>query len=332
MMKWIYPLVVLVLSLGLYHAPCMAQEDDIAHATSSLQSVLSNLQQSVQQLSVNNDQLSARDDFMKVQISKLQLQLGDLQSQGNSLGQAVGKLQADDPGRDQKISDLEEENRDLDNRIEKAQDGIRSIQRSLGEAYQDDQNLLLKLKGTSGELPSSIQGSENPADIHQEKEKLKLMKMIYDSQQRQEDLHGSLLEFQKNTSLLPAASALAHQQLLKEQIKDLEAQTAVYSQEKFSANGGAANQWDERQLHQLEGELKVLEQNYGQLKDLMVQMGQKAQNSGMTLSQHVEEGKLQSSIDDQNHQEVSLRADLDDLRSQMIDLDKRKSRLETMVQ
>ena len=276
-MKQIYALVMVVLGMGLGH-PCMAQEEDIAHATSALQSVLTNLQQSVQQLTVNNDQLAARDDFMKVQISKLQLQFGGLGDPvGNLLGQAVGKLQADNPRRVQQISDLEEENRDLDSRIEKAQDGIKSIQRSLGEAYEDDQNLLLKLKGTPAELASSIQSPENPADIHQEKERLKLMKMIYDSQQRQEDLHGSILQFQKNTSLLPAASALAHQQLLKEQIKDLETQIAAYPPGSFSANGGSANRWDERQLHQLEEELKVLEQNYvAALRNLMGTNGPKS--------------------------------------------------------
>ena len=64
----------------------------------------------------------------------------------------------------------------------------------------------------------------------------------------------------------------------------------------------------------------------------MEQMSKKAQAAQMTVSQHVEEEKLQSSIDDLNRQGVGLRADLDDLRSQMVDLDKRKSRLEMMIQ
>ena len=65
------------------------------------------------------------------------------------------------------------------------------------------------------------------------------MKMIYDSQQRQEALHESILDFQKNTPLLPAAAALAHQQLLKAQIKDMEAQLAAYPSESPSANAGS---------------------------------------------------------------------------------------------
>jgi predicted nucleic acid-binding Zn-ribbon protein len=63
----------------------------------------------------------------------------------------------------------------------------------------------------------------------------------------------------------------------------------------------------------------------------MEQMNKKAQAARMTVSQHIEGEKLQSSIDDLNRQGVALKVDLDDLRSQMIDLDKRKSYLETTI-
>ena len=40
----------------------------------------------------------------------------------------------------------------------------------------------------------------------------------------------------------------------------------------------------------------------------------------------------EESINKLNHESIGLRADLDDLRSQMVDLDKRKSHLEVMIQ
>ena len=52
----------------------------------------------------------------------------------------------------------------------------------------------------------------------------------------------------------------------------------------------------------------------------------------MTVAEHVEEVKLQNSIDELNRQSLGLRANLDELRNQLIDLDKRKSSLEAMVQ
>ena len=155
--------------------------------------------------------------------------------------------------------------------------------------------------------------------------------MIYESQQRQETLNEAIRTFQKNTPpQQPAEDALARQQVLKEQVKVLEDEEANPSVQPTSDSGPAP--WDDAQTRQLELELKDLEKNYLQLKDLMAQMGQKTKTVHFTVNQHIEEEKLQRSLSDLKHQGVGLRHDLDSLRSQMIDLDKRKSRLETMIQ
>ena len=54
-------------------------------------------------------------------------------------------------------------------------------------------------------------------------------------------------------------------------------------------------------------------------------------DSLVTISQQLEEGKLQGNLDELDHQKAGLRAQLDDLRTQMIELDKRKSSLERMT-
>jgi chromosome segregation ATPase len=176
-------------------------------------------------------------------------------------------LQDKNPRRGQQIARLERENFDLDNRIQKALGDIKLIQQSM----------------VSGD--------------RLQKEKLKLMKMIYDSQQRQESLHEAILR---------ATASVGHD----------------------DRPTGALTM----KVHQLELELKSLEKNYLQLKDSMEQMSKNLQAPRMTASGHIEEEKLQSSIDDLNRQGVGLRADLDDLLSQMVDLDKRKARLEAMAQ
>ena len=61
-------------------------------------------------------------------------------------------------------------------------------------------------------------------------------------------------------------------------------------------------------------------------------MTQNAKFVQMTSGQHAEGVKLQSSMDDLNRQGLGLKADLDTLRAQMVELDKRKSRLEKMIQ
>jgi chromosome segregation ATPase len=263
--------VAVILGMMLLTGRVWAQEEngDVSPATTALQEVLSNLKQSVEKLSLDNDQLEARDNAIKGQILQLQTQLSQLEARADFLNKETDKLKDTNPRRTQQISRLEEKDFELDNRIQKAEGSLRSMQQSGG-------------------------AEDRPVE-HSQKEKLKLMKMIYDSQQRQESLHEAISEFQKNT------------------------------------NGGFLNQGDDAQLRQLESELQALEQNYLQLKDLMEQMNKKAQAARMTVSQHIEGEKLQSSIDDLNRQGVALKVDLDDLRSQMIDLDKRKSYLETTI-
>jgi chromosome segregation ATPase len=128
------------------------------------------------------------------------------------------------------------------------------------------------------------------------------------------------------------ARALAHQQLLKKQIKDLEDEIASYPPQKPLADLGVDSQWDDSQLRQLESQLKALEKNYVQLKDLVARMSKKVQSPAMVINQRTEGEKLQKSLDDLNLQGMGLKADLDGLRDQMVELDKRKSQLETVAQ
>ena len=310
---------------------CLAQEDNVTIATTGLQDVLLTLKESVEKLDSDNLQLASQDETIRAQLSQLQSQLGRVKAQGELLNKSVDKLRSPNPGRAQQITRLEEENSQLDARLQHAQSSIQLIQQSLDSGFQEDQKLLLQLKGLSNDA-SSLPEVESPriaADARLQKEKLRLLKMIYESQQRQETLHASILETQQKTPLVPAAAALAHQQQLNAQIKDLEGQIAQYPPVKTGF--GSADQWDNDQLQQLGTELKVLERSYLQLKDLTGKMGQKARGFKMTVSQHVEGDKLQSSLDDLNRQGQGLKADLEDFRSQMIELDKRKTRLEEMV-
>ncbi len=128
-------------------------------ATSALQDVLTTLKQSVKKLSLDNDQWTARDKAMKALVLQLQARLGRLEAQGDLLNKTAAPLRDKNPRRAQHIARLEKENFDLDNRTH----------------------------------------PESQAAGHRQKEKLKLMKMIYDSQQRQESLHEAILEFQKRS-------------------------------------------------------------------------------------------------------------------------------------
>ncbi len=326
-------LAVMSISLLLVSSSWAQEERNIVSATSALQDVLSTLKDSVDKLSVDNDQLAARDKSMKQQMAQLQMRLGSLRQEGDRLNQAAGKFQNSNPRRARQITELEGESFDWDNRIKKAQDSIALIQQSLDEKYKQDQALLLQLKDLTGAtLPAAPQAPslESQTALQVQLEKLKLMKMIADSQDRQAALQQSILDYQKSKSMLPQAAAI-NQQLVQDQINALQAQAAALPTPSIPVKLGSANQGDGLQAKELQLELKVLAKNYGQLKDLINQMDKKAGITKMSAEQHAQEEKLQGSLENLNHQSAGLRAQLDDLRSQMIDLDKRKTSLEEMI-
>jgi len=306
------------------------EEEDMSSTTSALGNVLSSLKESVDKLSLDNDKLSLKDDNIKAQIAQLQASLNQLKEEEDRLDHNGAQASGNNPSLTQQIADLQSESSGLDNRETQAQNEIKLIRQALDAGYEENQRLLAELKGVHNLPEPSVddQQTDSQTEIKRQKEKIKLMEMIYSSQQRQETLRQSILEYHKNTTLQPAAVALVHQKLLKERINDLEGQIADYAKGPVSSS---TLQWDSDQLNELELMLKSLEKNYAQLKELTQQMSKKNQSAHMSVAQHVEEDKLKSSMEDLKRQGAGLRADLDDLRSQMVDLDKRKSRLESMV-
>lgn len=158
-----------ILGMMFFSGRGWAQEDDVMTASADLHRELFALQQSAIKLAVNNDQWTARDNAIKQQVLGLQAQLGRLEAQGDLLNRAAARLQDENPRRSKQIARLEEENSDLDHRIQKAEDDIKLIQESMA------------------------------SEAGLQKEKLKLMRMIYDSRQRQEALHKAILKSQKST-------------------------------------------------------------------------------------------------------------------------------------
>jgi chromosome segregation protein len=302
---------IVIIMLGILSCRCWAQ-DNVTTATDALGTVLANLKLSVERLTADNERLTLQDNAMRQQVDGLQEQLMHFQQLEEPLNGAVMKLRANNPKRAGQIARLQEENLELDNRIQKTESGIASIQQALQAADKGRAEI-------------------SPVIVRRQKERLQLMKMIYDSQQKQDLLHKAILDQEKQASLQPATGALARQQMLKEQIANLEGQVASLSHQKSLERSMFSNQWDNSQLRALEVELKMLEKNYTQLKELLEQMTQKTKSAQMSVGQHIEQGKLEGNINDLNRQESALKADLDDLRSQMVDLDKRKSSLENLI-
>jgi len=322
------PFIVLLISFFL--STCAwAQEDNLMNATSALQDVLSTLKDSVDKLNVNNSKLAAKDNYIRNQISLLQVKLAKLSQDGAVLNKAEEPLRQNNDRFSKQINELESEIFGVDNETQKDEGEIRLAQQSMDAGYHEDEKLLLQLKKMAPVLGG--QAVPSPIDdeaLKMQKEKLKIIKMIYESRERQAAIHQSILDFQKNSPQLPAVSDMAQQAVLKSQINALQTEIAAYPPVlPASVNAN----WDDDQLEQLEGELNVLERDYHQLKELMAQMNQRVQSNKLSSGEEAEAQQLRHHIENLDNESQGLRADLDDLRSQMVDLDKRKSHLEELI-
>ncbi len=88
---------------------------------------------------------------------------------------------------------------------------------------------------------------------------------------------------------------------------------------------------DPQDLQSLSRQMTALEQNYDQLRDLWSKMQDKAQMLRMEPAQKTEKDKLAKNLTDLNQESAGLKAELQSLREQMVELDKRKTHLQDIL-
>lgn len=319
---------IVLSAILVFSSSAWAQDDHLASATSALGDVLSTLQDSVHKLSADNSLLAAKDNYIKNQMQSLEGKLQNLRLQGDALNKAQAPLIEKNDQLSKQINQLQQQGFDVDNDIQKDEADIKLMQRSMDAGYQEDERLLLQLKQKAPILSAPSQSQTKDDEIKFQTEKLKLIKMIYESRDRQAAIHQSILDYQKDTPASPAAAALGQQALLKAQINALQMEVSSYPS---SMPASVDVHWDDEQLQQLEDELSVLEKDYHQLKDLMGQMNERIKGNQLNAGEQVEAHQLRGHIENLNNESQQLKVQLDDLRSQMVDLDKRKSHLEELI-
>ncbi len=155
-----------------------------------------------------------------------------------------------------------------------------------------------------------------------QKERLKLLKMIYDSKQRQEEL-------QQEASTL--AQDIHQKETLINAVKDLQDSNDRLTRLSSSAAAGAKENWNDNEMRQLEIEVRDLQKNHDELEDLLAKMQNKVSQLDVSPDQKNEKHKLQASLDELDTEGKLLKKSLGELREQMVDLDKRKSHLEALL-
>ena len=302
----------------------------IEQVSDQLGTSLTSLKNSADKLSVGNGALTAKNDDLKKHLNKLQTQFQKLADENNVLTKSAQKLQDIKPVRAQQIAELEKSIFELDEKMDKWTEEIKTSKAALVRSQAEDLLLTKKL----GEIiPVVPVPAPKPVvvDTDRRKEKLRILKMVYQSKERQEDLYSQVNQLEKQQPVIVAGATAEDKQALLDQIKRV--QDEIDQLTKASQPALSAQNWSQEQMAQLDKEVKDLQKNRDELEDLLGRMQQKAQKVTATQDQRNEQVRLRASLEDLNKQGESLRANFKSLSRTMVELNKRKAFLEaTSVQ
>ncbi len=311
-----------------------ALEPDTANSDFSerLTQGLKELKKSVDQLSSSNETLALKNIQLKARFDDSQMVLQKLLEDNRKLMESSDKLHRNDPMRAKQIAQLQKDLMDLDNKLSGLEPQFKVAKNNITSGQKEDQRLNDQIK--QGGMPVVANTDAISPEISQiweqkQKEKMAILKLIMESQNRQELLREQISDFQKDVPVLASNSILLNRR------KALEAQIQKVQQEiaQLNLNQNPSQQnLNEKQLQQLQVNISNLEKNRDELQGLLLKMQQKIQQIPLTEDQKLEQAKLQSNIDRLKKEAKGLKFDLGELQQQMVGLDKRKSDLEALLE
>jgi|GEM_PF-5042641 len=149
--------------------PAYAQTD--AADTSQLTQFLLGLKDSAERLSRGNELLAGQNAGVELRMEQVQPRLQKLLDEQEKLNQASLKLKASNPARARKVAQLEKQLAGVSDKLDRIKGGMKADQSAIDHEQEQDARLV-----------------EEPAEAHGAKERLQLLKAIYESKQRQEEL------------------------------------------------------------------------------------------------------------------------------------------------
>jgi chromosome segregation protein len=294
---------------------------------------LAELKASVDQMSVSNEALAAKNVQLKNRLSVLQSTVQKLNQEHDELLKAKAKLDAGDPAKAKQIEQLEKRSNDLDLQGGALEDQLKTVKEALSKSQQEEEQINGRIDTLLNKSPNKS-SEDLPVELSElkeqkRKEKLATLKLISEIQERRQLLQAQILDFQKG---LPVEAGVSESQRRKE---SFEKQIAELQQEvqKLNELTNNPNQqgWNEEQIQQLESSVKELESKREELNNLVIQMQNKTRSVHLTKDQKKEEVQLQGNIEKLKAETKNLKMDLEDMQQQMVELDKRKTYLETVL-
>ncbi len=292
---------------------------------------LAELKQNVDQLSVSNKSLDFKNEQLKSVLKDSQLTLGKLVQENQQLEDAKAKLEKPTTTKAQQIAQLNATISDLDRQAAVYNQRFKEAQDKIADNKKEDKQLTDQLVQLNKSETDDGMPSPEVARLldKKQKEKLAMLKMIADSQAHQELLHQKVLDYKKSIPMASDASKGSKKEILEAQIVQLHDEIVQLNS---TASNNAKMGWSEDQIRELESSVNNLEKNRDELKDLINKIQQKTQNMTVSQEQITERTKLQSNISQLKAEHRNLKMDFAELQQQMVDLDKRKSSMESLLQ
>lgn len=315
-------LLILIFSAA---AGAYAQIDDhINVAANRFSQQLNSLKSGTERLHAGNADLTARSSDVKGTVYQLHGHLQKAVDENKSLTRSMQRLQETHPSRTRKIEHLRRELSEYDDKMERVEDLIRISQRAIDAASKEDARLRQRLDEIGMAPP--IDDEPPMPDDSEQKEKLRLLKLIDESKEHQQELYYQVAQAkkQKEVTQVVTVQTSGERQQLANQIGALEAQLEQLAKPQPPPE----DPWKPEQLVQVQDQIKALQQNHDELQELIGRMHQKAQSIPISQDQRNERNRLRASLEEIHQERRKIKTQLSDLRKQMVSLDKEKASLE----
>lgn len=304
----------------------LGQESE-QYLSTDLETTLRDLKTSADGLNQQNAQLIQENAQLRQSLSQLQLRLGQLHEEEAQLTQQALKLQDKDESKAKQISLAQKNLYELDAKLEKQVASIKETKDQIAKLAQEDQNLTEQLNQIQQvSLNNSNLIVEDPQSDLKRKEKINLLKMIDQSHLRQQHLNEAIVKLKPSGQESETAQLMAQREVLQSQLNGYQDELAS-----LSSIHQLAEVVDTEDVKLLAGQMTALEKNYDQLRDLWSKMQEKAQSLRMAPTEKIEKDKLSKNLMDLNQDSAKLKSELRALREQMVELDKRKTKLQHIL-
>jgi len=300
--------------------------------TDQLSQGLSDLRTSVDQMAASNEALAAKNMQLNDRLKTAQAMLQKLNQENQELSAAKMKAETPIPSQVKKVEELQKVSTELDVKMSDMSEQIKVNQEKVLASKKEDDALNEQINQIQNPAaPSDEELTPELAEIRQQKQKQKLaaLKMISESQAHQMLLQEQILDAQKNIPQTEESQNVNRKHMLESDLRGLQQEI---SQLKDLTGGPAGQAVGADQLRKLQQSVDDLERNRKELSDLVVKMQKKAQKIHLTTEERTEQAKLQYNVDQLKTEAKTLRLDLEEAEQQMVELDKRKAQLELLLQ